>query len=284
MPDKFHVRFPVRKQCPYVPPVRLVGPPLVNKLSLSVRVRQHVRREVIGADLHSVFDEVGDDVLAEIVVRLFLHCVVVKGFLEDFALKHVISHRHIRESRLAWNLGRVLGLLLELDDAAVLVRLDAPELRRFLDRHNVCRNRYVGVLCHVEGYHLVNIHLVDVIRRKDADPVSPEARDHVLGLIHRVRSALEPVLAAPHLRRYRCYEEVPASHCSAELPSPLDVLVEGLALELRQHVHRVDAAVDEVGEGKINDTVLRGEVDCRFCAVFREGHKTLAFSAGKYDA
>ena len=109
-----------------------------------------------------------------------------------------------------------------------------------------------------------------MVSREDAHSVSAETCDHVLGLIDCVSCALEPVLTAPHLGGDRRNEEVPASHCAAELPAALDVFVEGLALELGQHIDRVNAAVDEVREGEVDDTVLSCEVDCRFCAVFRE--------------
>ena len=101
----------------------------------------------------------------------------------------------------------------------------------------------------------------DVVGREDADPVCPEQGDEMHVLEHGVGRALEPVLAAPHLRRDQRDEEIPSAKGSAELPAPFDVLVQGLALELNQDVDGEDPAVDQVRQGEVDDAVLGGEID-----------------------
>ena len=79
-------------------------------------------------------------------------------------------------------------------------------------------------------------------------------------LIHRVGGSLEPPLPSPHLSWHDSGEVVPAPEGSAELPCPLYVFVEGLALELDEHVDGENAAVNQVGQCEIDDPVLCREV------------------------
>ena len=189
-------------------------------------MRKNIRREVISANFHSVSNKVRNNIFAEIMMSFFLHCVVVKCLFKNFALENVISHRDIAESRLAWNFRRVLRLLHELDNSAVLVSLDAAKFRSICNRYNISGYRYVSMLGHVPRNHLVNVHLVNMICGKNTYTVCSETRNHMLSLIYCVSCALIPMFSAPHLRWYRRYEEVPAPHCSAELPASFNMFHE----------------------------------------------------------
>ena len=236
---------PVGLEGPDVAPVGLVRPPLVHPLGLHGRVGQDVGGEVVGIDARLPGDEVGDDVPPEIVARRLLG-VVDERLLQDAALEDVVPHRDVAESGLVRYLGRNGRLLHELDDAPRRVGFDAAELSGLGDGDDVRRKGHVGLPLGVPPKHLLHIHLVDVVGREDADPVRPEQGDEMHVLEHGVGRALEPVLAAPHLRGHQRDEEVAPPQRAAELPASLDVLVEGLALELNEDVQGKDAAVDEV--------------------------------------
>ena len=119
---------------------------------------------------------------------------------------------------------------------------------------------------------------------KDANSVRIVERDKMEVLIDGVGSTLEPMLAAPHLRRDERNEKVASAKGAAELPSSFDVFVQGLAFELHQYINSKNAAVYQIGKRKINDTVLCCKMDCGFCPVFRQRHKPLPFPSSKHHS
>ena len=123
--------------------------------------------------------------------------------------------------------------------------------------------------------HLLHVHLVDVVGGEDEDMIRIVERHKVQVLEDSVASTLVPVLTAPHLGRSHGDEEVPVPQGPAELPAPLDVLVQRLALELDQDVDREDGAVDQVGQGEIDDAVLGREGHGRLGPVLGKRHEPL---------
>ena len=155
---------------------------------------------------------------------------------ESLALEYVVAHGDVAEAGASGNLRRNGGLFYEIYDASRLVCGDAAELARLGGGDDVRRDRYVGVVVHVISKHLLDVHLVDVVRGEDADAVGVEERDEVHVLEYRVGRALVPALAVPHLRGDDVDEEVSAAKSVAELPSLAYVLVERLAFELDEAI------------------------------------------------
>src|ERR1035438_5835216 len=71
---------------------------------------------------------------------------------------------------------------------------------------------------------------------------------------------------------------------TAELPSLAEVLQQRLAAELGQHVHRVDARVDEIAQDEIDDPVLASKRNSRLGALLGERPEPGTFAAGQNDA
>ena len=60
-----------------------------------------------------------------------------------------------------------------------------------------------------------------------------------------------------------------------------DIAVQLQGAVLSKYAHRVNAGIDAVGQGKINDAVLAAEGDGRLCHMAGEGVKPTALSAGQ---
>ena len=88
--------------------------------------------------------------------------------------------------------------------------------------------------------------------------------------------------ARAHLRRHRNNELVLQQ--AAELPALAQVLQQRLAAELRQHVDRVDAGVDEIAQDEIDDAILAAERNGRFGAFLGQRIEPGSFTAGEHDA
>jgi hypothetical protein len=124
--------------------------------------------------------------------------------------------------------------------------------------------------------HLAHIHLVDVVAAEDGDQLRVLVGDDVLTLEDRVRRALEPGEPGPLLRRDGLDELVEDRR---EAPDARDVLLEGRALVLRQHLDPAEARVDEVREDDVDDPVSSGEGNSGLGAVERQGVEPLALAA-----
>jgi hypothetical protein len=102
-------------------------------------------------------------------------------------------------------------------------------------------------------------------------------------LIDGVRRPLKPVLPLPHLRRNQRGEKIPAPKRAAELPTPFDVFVERLALELNQDINGEYSTVDKIGKREIDDSVLCRKMDSRFRAISRKRQKAFPFTPCQYN-
>src|SRR5580704_7937425 len=119
-----------------------------------------------------------------------------------------------------------------------------------------------------------------MVRAKDCDQVRLGVVDKIEILKNRVRRALVPQLAHPHLRRHRD-DEVIGQH-PAELPSILKMLDQRLRSPLHEHVDCVDARVDEIGENEIDDAVFAAERHRRLGAIPGQGMKPGPLPSGHY--
>ena len=134
----------------------------------------------------------------------------------------------------------MLGLLVELIDLAVLVGVEDTEARSLLKGNVDDRDGAGGVLRLVILEHLVVVHLVDVVARKNDDIVGIIALDVVDVLINGVSGARVPVRA---LDRLIGAEAVNARVHTVEIPrlTVADVLIEDQGLVLGENTNRLNA-------------------------------------------
>jgi hypothetical protein len=170
----------------------------------------------------------------------------------------------------------------EADDVAVPRGLDHPEVGREAPIHRDRGHRDLGALLLVVRDHALDVHPVDVVGAEDRDQVRIGLLDQVGVLIDRVRGAPVPGLARrPHLGRHRDDEVVLEQ--AAELPALGQVLEQRLALELGEHVDRVDARVDEVAQDEVDDAVLAPERHRRLRPLLGQGKEAGTLPPGQDD-
>lgn len=155
---------------------------------------------------------------------------------------------------------RLLGEALR---AAVLVDLHHAELGRGVEFDRQRGHAYVRPAFQVLRDHLAKVHAIDVVRAKHGDVAWPSPTHEVQVLVDGVGRATIPVIAGLHLGGHGGDEAVP-QRSRGQLPAALEVLDEGLRLELGQHVDGADAGVHEVREDEVDDPVLAAEGGRRF--------------------
>ena len=140
-----------------------------------------------------------------------------------------------------------------------------------------------AALLHVVFDHVGDVHAVDVIAAED--------RHHVrVGLLHQVdvlvdgvgRSLVPGFVRGAHLGRHRNHEL--RFEQAAELPSLAQVLQQRLAAELRQHIDRVDAGVDEITQDEIDDPVFPAERNGRFGPFLGKREEPGALASRQHDS
>src|SRR5579884_3923784 len=178
------------------------------------------------------------------------------------------------------NGGRIGALLVECNDATVLIHFDDAELARELLLDGDGGHRDFRALLHVKLDHLPDIHPVDMIGAENGDNVRVRLLDQVNVLPDRVSGSAIPVLAGrAHLRGDGNYEMIPQQ--SGNVPAFPQMLKQGLTLELDQHIYRVNAGVDEVAENEIDDAITTAERHGRFGPFLGEGVESRALAAGQ---
>ena len=259
-----HVRLEEGVERTHVAPIALGG---------CLFAAHDVRVEVVHVD-GVVLVQTRNDVLAE-VGRAFVRALQEFAH-QELAREDVVAHAREAPARMARHFFGVLGLFLESDHAVVLVHLDDAELARVLDGDGDCRNRKECCATQVEVNHLVDIHLVDVVAAEDGYEVRAFVRNQVDVLEDGVGGALVPVVASAHLCRHQIHVLVEAR---VQVPCGGDMLVQRVALELRQDLDLEDARVDEVVQNEIDDAVGSAEMHGRLGAVAGEGLQTASLSA-----
>ena len=136
---------------------------------------------------------------------------------------------------------------------------------------------------HVVLDHAGDIHAVDVISAENGHHVGVRLLHQVDVLVDGVGRSLVPGFAGrAHLRRNGNNEL--GFQQSAELPAFAEVLEQGLAAELGQHVDRIDAGVDEIAQHEIDDAVFAAERDGRFGPFPGKRIKPGSLTAGEDDS
>ena len=130
---------------------------------------------------------------------------------------------------------------------------------------------------------LVDVHAVDMIAAEDRHHVRVGLFHQVDVLVDRVGRSLVPgFVRRPHLRRHRD-DELVLQH-AAELPSFAQVLQQRLAAELRQHVDRINAGVNEVAQYEIDDAILPAERDGRLGPFLGQRKKAGTLATRQHDS
>src|SRR5205823_10324286 len=105
------------------------------------------------------------------------------------------------------------------------------------------------------------------------------ALDAVNVLVNRVGGAGVPADAGPLLRRQDLYV---FTQLRTQKPPPVvDVAVEAAGLELGQHQHLAQPAIEAVGQGEVDDPVEPAERDGRFRPVAGQRLQSSPFAAGQ---
>ena len=239
------------------------------------RARHLVGREVV--DLGVVLrDQRGDDVAAEVVLGRLVRRVGGDGADQRLGGEDVVAHRGEDLGRRVGQADGVLGLLAEAGDVApVGGGLDHAELVGLVDRRAQRRDRHALAARDVLLEHLPRVHAVDVVGAEDDDVLRPLVGDQVVVLVDRVGAAHEPARPEAHLRGH-------GRHVVAEQrrqpPRGRDVLVQRVALVLRQHHDLVEVRVDEVREREVDQAVVAAERHGGLGPVRRERREPLALA------
>ena len=194
--------------------------------------------------------------------------------------EHVVPHRGQGPGVVArhrWRRGR---LLVEVQDAAVVGRLDDAELGAFVERHRDGRDRHAGPRLEVGLDHLAGVHVVDVVGAEHADEVGLLVADEVQVLVDGVGRAAEPLRPPAHLGRHR--RDVVAEH-RRQPPALGEVAVEAVALVLREHDDLEVAGVGEVRQHEVDEPVRAAERHGRLGPVGGERRQPAALTAGQHQ-
>lgn len=224
-----------------------------------------------------IADQGREDVPPEVVGRV-PGLIGVQGLHQDVGAEEVVAHGGQGQVGLAGDRLGAPGFLGEPGDAAILVHRQHPEGRGLGQGHRPGGHRDVRLLDLMVVDHLPDVHPVDVVRSEDGDVFRVGAADQVQVLVHGISRSPIPDSPSAHLGRHRDDEVVQED--AAELPPLLDVLHQGLGLELDQDV---DAGVDEVAQDEVDDPVLAGKGNGRLGPLGREGPQTSPLAARQDD-
>ena len=171
------------------------------------------------------------------------------------------------------------GLFFKANHAPFLIHLDHPEGACFLDGHAQCRDGQGGRFLLVEAHHLAHVHLVDVIGAEDADVLGVGDLDEAQVLINGVCGAVIPAFAHSHLGRNGIDEAI---RDADDVPALLHVQVEGLGLELGEHIDAQEVGVDEVVEHEVDQPVTAAKGHGGFAAGGGQRLQSGTFTACQY--
>ena len=146
-----------------------------------------------------VFDEIGDDVLAEVAARSWRRSVAVELLDQELCVENVDAHARQGQVRVAGHGRRVFRLLEERDDAVVILDMHDAEAGRFLARHFHAADRHVGALVNVLGQHFLVVHLVDVVAREQNNVFGAVTLDDIDVLVNSVGRAGIPLILSETL-------------------------------------------------------------------------------------
>ena len=203
-------------------------------------------------------DDVGDDVLAEIVARIGVVVIALQLGIKEVGGKRVDPHARQGAAGLSGDRRRRVWLFKKIDDAHRLVDFHDAELGGLLDRHLDAGDDAVGAFGAHVGQHVGIVHLVDVVARQDDEELRPRGLEDVEILVHRVaRAAIPGRLVKPLLRRQQIEKLV---HLRAQKrPAHLQVAQQAVRLVLGQDADPADVRIEAVRQREIDDAELAAE-------------------------
>ena len=238
-------------------------------------------REVM-RDRFAVGDEIGDDVLAEVVRRIRIGGVAAQLIDQELGLEHVDAHAAQRGVRIAGHRRRVLRLLEERRGCGrSRRRAMTPKPLRLVQRRLEAADRHVGVRLDVLLQHLLVVHLVDVVAGQHDHVVRRVALDDVDVLIDRVGGAEIPQRLGDALRRRQDVEALVALG-PEEVPAALQVADQAVRLVLRRHGDAADAGIERVRQREVDDARLAAEIDGGLGAAVGQLQQAAAAAAGEH--
>ena len=171
---------------------------------------------------------------------------------------------------------RVGRFLDETLDDRPLSGFDHTETTGLVRGHPYRRHRGRGPGFDVLDQHLAWVHAVDVVRAEHQYVLWALVADDVQVLVNGIGRAREPPWPPPHLGRHRRYV---TTQQRGEPPGTSYVEVEAVAFVLRQDDNLREPGVGQVGQGKVDETVVTAKRHGRFGPVESEGEQPLALSA-----
>ena len=216
--------------------------------------------------------KVGDDVLAEVVGGIGVLLVGNQELPQHLPGEYIDAHGGIG------GLGN-LGLFLELVDRAVGVGVHDAEAAGLLQGDVPHGDGAAGAGLLMEGYHGGVVHLVDVVAAQHHHVLRGVPVNEAQVLVDGVGGTLVPaallvvaLVGGQHLGTAVGLVQTPGLAVA-------DVFVQLQRLILGEDSHGVNAGVDTVGQGEINDAVFAAKGDGRLGSVLGQNLQTAALAA-----
>ena len=147
----------------------------------------------MGEYLGAAIDEMGNQVLAEVVAGMRVGGIADQLFVKKRRVEDVYAHTCQRHVPAAQSGLGPRGLFIEADDVRCLIDGHHAILRRGRERNLDAANRDVGLATDVLGEELRIVHLVNVVTRKNQNVPWRVAAQDVEVLVDRVRGSFVPV-------------------------------------------------------------------------------------------
>ncbi|OIQ64849.1 hypothetical protein GALL_535990 [mine drainage metagenome] len=211
----------------------------------------------------AVFDDVGDQVVAEIMAGIRVLGVLDQQIAQEGPIEHIDPHRGKRMRRIAGHRGRIGGLFQKGCDASGLVNVHHTEGGRLHPGHGQTADRDVGAGLDVLAQHDLVVHLIDVVAGQNDDVFHAVTIDDVDVLRHRVSGPEIPFAFRDALARGQNIK-VFVAFGAEETPAALHVADQGMRLVLRGNRHLADAGVEGVGQCEVDDPRLAAKVNRGF--------------------
>lgn len=126
------------------------------------------------------------------------------------------------------------------------------------------------------------VHAVELIAGEDQHLIDIPTLKQLLVLAHGIRCPLKPTRTCGGLLSGQNFNE-PTAETSAEVVGQAEMAIERLAVELREHINFLNARVDAIADGDVNEAIAATQRDCRLGAGGGQGLQTRAGTAAKDD-
>ena len=230
-----------------------------------------VAAEVVRIHTAAILQQVGNDVLAKVVLGVGVSLVLAQVFLQDVPVEDVDAHG------CQVGLG-LLRLFLKGVDAVILIGDHQAEAGCLAPWHLHDGDGELCVLLLMEAQEVRVILLADLVAGQDDDILGVIAVNEGQVLIDGVGRALVPVRAGGLLVRR---QNVNTAVQAVKVPrlAVADVLVQDEGLILGQDAHRVNVRIDTVGQREVDDTILSAKRNCRLGELLGQRVQTRALAA-----